>query len=145
MCEVECGGLDIADRRNMHSCSVAVKALLRIEQEADKYRPQEQTDSLKRQVLVFSISHNQPRGCSPLRTLRYITRGGTDLLSLSHLTLSGIFSSLICQSTYDGSKTLLQPFLIRISHLNRVAYPVRAYYPSQGKAKTNPDAAFLSA
>lgn len=58
MCEVDCGGLDIADRQNMHSCSVAVKALLRIEQEADKYRPEEKTDSFNRQVLVFSISHD---------------------------------------------------------------------------------------
>ncbi|KAI9888456.1 MAG: hypothetical protein M1814_006903 [Vezdaea aestivalis] len=40
MCEVKCGreGLDAADRQNMHSCCVAVKALLRIEQEADKQR-----------------------------------------------------------------------------------------------------------
>lgn len=61
MCEVECGGegLDIADRQNMHSCSVAVRALLRIEQEADKYRSEKKTDSLNRQVLVFSISHDQ--------------------------------------------------------------------------------------
>lgn len=31
MCEVKCGreGLDIADRQNMHSCSVAVRAILR--------------------------------------------------------------------------------------------------------------------
>lgn len=50
MCEVKCGreGLDIADRQNMHSCSVAVRAILRIEQEADKYRPEKKTDSLIR-------------------------------------------------------------------------------------------------
>ena len=65
MCEVKCGGvgLDIADRQNMHSCSVAVRALLRIEQEADKYRLkkgiEKKTDSLNGQVLVFSISHDQ--------------------------------------------------------------------------------------
>ena len=65
MCEVKCGrdGLDVADRQNMHSCSVAVRALLRIEQEADKYRPEKKmekkTDSLNGQVLVFSISHDQ--------------------------------------------------------------------------------------
>jgi hypothetical protein len=63
MCEVKCGreGLDIADRQNMHSCSVAVRALLRIEQEADKYRQEirKKAESLSRQVLVFSISHDQ--------------------------------------------------------------------------------------
>ena len=65
MCEVKCvrEGLDIADRQNMHSCSVAVRALLRIEQEADKYRPQKEMEkklnSLNGQVLVFSISHDQ--------------------------------------------------------------------------------------
>jgi hypothetical protein len=61
MCEVKCGreGLDMADRQNMHSSSVAVRALLRIEQEADKYRPEKKMDSLNGQVLVFSISHDQ--------------------------------------------------------------------------------------
>lgn len=65
MCEVKCGreGLDVADRQNMHSCSVAVRALLRIEQEADKYRQgkeiEKKADSLNGQVLVFSIAHDQ--------------------------------------------------------------------------------------
>ncbi|KAL9126206.1 MAG: hypothetical protein Q9217_004713 [Psora testacea] len=61
MCEVKCGreGLDIANRQNMHSCSVAVRAILRIEQEADKYRSEKKMDSLSGQVLVFSISHDQ--------------------------------------------------------------------------------------
>ena len=61
MCEVKCGreGLDIADRQNMHSCSVAVRAILRIEQEADKYRSEKKMDSLSGQLLVFSISHDQ--------------------------------------------------------------------------------------
>ena len=62
MCEVKCGreGLDVADRQNMHSCSVAVRALLRIEQEADKYRQEKKkAESLSGQVLVFSISHDQ--------------------------------------------------------------------------------------
>ena len=61
MCEVKCGreGLDIADRQNMHSCSVAVRSLLRIVQEADKYRSEEKLVSLNGQVLVFSISHDQ--------------------------------------------------------------------------------------
>ena len=40
MCEAKCDreGLDIADSQKMHSCSVAVRALLRVEQKADKYR-----------------------------------------------------------------------------------------------------------
>lgn len=61
MCEVKCGrgGLDVADRQNMHSCSVAVRAVLRIEQEADKYRPEKKLESLNGQVLVFSVSHDQ--------------------------------------------------------------------------------------
>lgn len=61
MCEVKCGreGLDAADRQNMQSCSVAVRALLRIEQEADKYRSEKKMDNLMEQILVFSISHDQ--------------------------------------------------------------------------------------
>ncbi|KAI9888843.1 MAG: hypothetical protein M1814_006246 [Vezdaea aestivalis] len=66
MCEVKCGreGLDTADRQNMHSCSVAVRALLRIEQEADKYRPRNgQTanglGSLSGSAVVYSVSHDQ--------------------------------------------------------------------------------------
>ena len=65
MCETKCGreSLDIADRQNMHSCSVGVRALLRIEQEADKYRSKKKIkkkmDNLNGQVLVFSISHDQ--------------------------------------------------------------------------------------
>jgi hypothetical protein len=61
MCEVKCGneGLNAADRQNMHSCSVAVRALLRIEQEADKYRSEKKLESLNGQVIVFSISHDQ--------------------------------------------------------------------------------------
>ncbi|MCJ1464204.1 hypothetical protein MMC07_002817 [Pseudocyphellaria aurata] len=61
MCEVKCGyyGLDIADRRNMHSCSVAVRAIRRIQQAADQCRPEKKTDSLDGKFLVFSISHNE--------------------------------------------------------------------------------------
>ncbi|MCJ1462015.1 hypothetical protein MMC07_000615 [Pseudocyphellaria aurata] len=61
MCEVKSGeqGLDIADRQNMHSCSVAVRAILRIQQAANKCRPEKVTDSLDRKILVFSISHTQ--------------------------------------------------------------------------------------
>jgi hypothetical protein len=61
MCEVKCGneGLDYADRQNMHSCSVAVKALLRLEHKADQYRDDKKFESLLGKVLVYSISHDQ--------------------------------------------------------------------------------------
>ena len=61
MCEVKCGneGLDYADRQNMHSCSVAVKALLKLEQKADQYREGKQFESLLGKILVYSISHDQ--------------------------------------------------------------------------------------
>ncbi|MCJ1386672.1 hypothetical protein MMC17_009798 [Xylographa soralifera] len=61
MCEVKCGneGLDFADRQNMHSCSVAVKALLKLEQKADQYREVKQFESLLGKILVYSISHDQ--------------------------------------------------------------------------------------
>ena len=61
MCEVKCGrdGLNKADRQNMHSSSVAVRALLRIEQEADKHRQKKQFETLDGQILVFSVSHDQ--------------------------------------------------------------------------------------
>ena len=61
MIETKCGreGLDVADRQNMHSCSVAVRAILRIEQEADKYRAAAKLEKLSRQVLVYSISHDR--------------------------------------------------------------------------------------
>ncbi|KAI9893585.1 MAG: hypothetical protein M1814_006381 [Vezdaea aestivalis] len=52
-------GLDIADRQNMHSCSVAVRALLRLEGEADKYRSEKLSGTLNGQVLVYSLSHDQ--------------------------------------------------------------------------------------
>lgn len=61
MCEVKCGNerLDYADRQNMHSCSVAVKALLKLEQKADQYREDKQFESLLGKILVYSISHDQ--------------------------------------------------------------------------------------
>ncbi|KAI9891862.1 MAG: hypothetical protein M1814_002247 [Vezdaea aestivalis] len=66
MCEVKCGkeGLDTADRQNMHSCSVAVRAILRIEQEADKYRlsngkTANGLGSLSGSAVVYSVSHDQ--------------------------------------------------------------------------------------
>ncbi len=61
MCEVKCGneGLDYADRQNMHSCSLAVKALLKLEQKADQYREDKHFESLLGKILVYSISHDQ--------------------------------------------------------------------------------------
>lgn len=60
MCEVKCGNeaLDYADRQNMHSCSAAVKALLKIEQKADQYREDKQFENLLGKTLVYSISHD---------------------------------------------------------------------------------------
>lgn len=60
MCEVRCGdqNLDTAENQNMHSSSVAIRALLRIEQEADKYRLEKRMARLNGRILVFSISHN---------------------------------------------------------------------------------------
>ena len=61
MLQTKCGrdGLDEADRQNMHSCSVAVRALLRIEQEADRYREEKKFKALSGKILVFSLSHDQ--------------------------------------------------------------------------------------
>lgn len=63
MCEVKCSeeGLGGADCQNMHSCSVAVRALLRIEQEADRYRAEDKKglSLLNGQIVAFSISHDQ--------------------------------------------------------------------------------------
>lgn len=61
MCEVKCDDkkLDYADRQNMHSCSVAVKALLKIEQKTDQYRNDKQFESLLDKILVYLISHDQ--------------------------------------------------------------------------------------
>ena len=59
MSEIKCRGLDYADRQNMHSCSVAVKALLKLEQKADQYQEDKQFESLLGKILVYSISHDQ--------------------------------------------------------------------------------------
>ena len=58
MCEVECGNRGL-DRQNMHSCSVAVKALLKLEQKANQYREDKQFESLLGKIVVYSISHDQ--------------------------------------------------------------------------------------
>jgi hypothetical protein len=59
--KVKCGneGLNYADRQNIHSCSMAVKALLKLEQKADQYRKNNQFESLLGKTLVYSISHDQ--------------------------------------------------------------------------------------
>ncbi|KAL8655788.1 MAG: hypothetical protein Q9210_000676 [Variospora velana] len=65
MCEAKCGdqALDRADRQNMHSCSVAVNALVQLfravpaatgQEEETRSRVQE----LDREVLAFSIAHD---------------------------------------------------------------------------------------
>ena len=61
MCEVKCGNerFDYADRQNMHSCSVAVKALLKLEQKANQYRENKQFENLFDKIFVYSISHDQ--------------------------------------------------------------------------------------
>lgn len=53
-CEVKCGdqGLNVADRQNMHSASVAVKGIV------DLYRRVHRQDELHRTILAFSVSHD---------------------------------------------------------------------------------------
>ena len=58
ICEAK-RGLDYAERQNMHSCSIAVKALLKLEQKADQYRVDKRFGSLLGKILVYSISHNE--------------------------------------------------------------------------------------
>ena len=65
MCEIKCDteNLDTADCQNMHSSSVAVRTLLRIDQKADMYRSEKRFPELNGQILVFSISHDQRDVC----------------------------------------------------------------------------------
>lgn len=53
-CEVKCGdqGLNVADRQNMHSASVAVKGIV------DLYRRLNRQKELHRIILAFSVSHD---------------------------------------------------------------------------------------
>ena len=53
-CEVKCGGegLNIADRQNMHSASVAVKGIVELFRRLDRQR------ELHREILAFSVSHD---------------------------------------------------------------------------------------
>lgn len=53
-CEVKCGAasLDIADRQNAHSMTIAVRALIEL------YKAARREKELDRQILAFSISHD---------------------------------------------------------------------------------------
>ncbi|KAL8724375.1 MAG: hypothetical protein Q9166_007986 [cf. Caloplaca sp. 2 TL-2023] len=53
-CEVKCGlaGLDIADRQNLHSMTLAVRGIVEL------FRLVNRAEDLHRQVLAFSISHD---------------------------------------------------------------------------------------
>lgn len=53
-CEVKCGsaGLDIADRQNLHSMTLAVRAIVEL------FRLVNRVEELHREVLAFSVSHD---------------------------------------------------------------------------------------
>jgi hypothetical protein len=53
-CEVKCGpaALDVADRQNAHSMTLAVQAIVKL------FRLVKREDEVNRQILVFSISHD---------------------------------------------------------------------------------------
>ncbi|KAL2759486.1 hypothetical protein ACRALDRAFT_1074238 [Sodiomyces alcalophilus JCM 7366] len=53
-CEVNCGtiGLDVADRQNAHSTTLAVRAIVEL------FRAVERQSEVNRQILAFSISHD---------------------------------------------------------------------------------------
>lgn len=53
-CEVKCGAaaLDVADRQNAHSMTVAVRALVEL------FRSVKREEELDRKILAFSISHD---------------------------------------------------------------------------------------
>ena len=59
LCEVKCGneGINRADRQNMHSSSLAVKAIVELFQALDS----NQAAQLHGQILVFSVSHDNER------------------------------------------------------------------------------------
>ncbi|KAF6819269.1 hypothetical protein CPLU01_13072 [Colletotrichum plurivorum] len=53
-CEVKCGGsLDIADRQNAHSTTLAARGVVEL------FRAVQRGDEVSRQILAFSISHDQ--------------------------------------------------------------------------------------
>ncbi|KAL2262446.1 hypothetical protein VTK26DRAFT_1295 [Humicola hyalothermophila] len=53
-CEVKCGAaaLDIADRQNAHSMTLAVRAIVEL------FRAVQREDEVNRQILAFSVSHD---------------------------------------------------------------------------------------
>lgn len=53
-CEVKCGsaGLDIADRQNLHSMTLAVRAIVELFQLVNR------AEELHREILAFSVSHD---------------------------------------------------------------------------------------
>ncbi|KAF7506537.1 hypothetical protein GJ744_011683 [Endocarpon pusillum] len=53
-CEVKCGAaaLDIADRQNVHSMTIAVRSVVEL------YRAIEREKEFNREILAFSISHD---------------------------------------------------------------------------------------
>ncbi|KAM0267466.1 hypothetical protein ACHAQH_010108, partial [Verticillium albo-atrum] len=53
-CEVKCGAaaLDVADRQNAHSMTLAVRAVVEL------FRLMKREDEVDRQILGFSISHD---------------------------------------------------------------------------------------
>jgi hypothetical protein len=59
--KIKCGNeeLDYADRQNIYSYSIAVKALLKLEQKTDQYRKNKQFESLLGKILIYSILHDQ--------------------------------------------------------------------------------------
>ena len=51
-CEVKCGALDVADRQNAHSMTIAVRAIVEL------FRLVKREKELDREILAFSISHD---------------------------------------------------------------------------------------
>src|SRR5690606_18654870 len=53
-CEVKCGAaaLDVADRQNAHSMTLAVRATVEL------FRAVKREDEVNRQILAFSVSHD---------------------------------------------------------------------------------------
>ncbi|KUI58187.1 hypothetical protein VP1G_05465 [Cytospora mali] len=56
-CEVKCGALDIADRQNAHSATLAVRAVVEL------FRLVKREKEINREILAFSVSHD----CSNIR------------------------------------------------------------------------------
>ena len=67
-CEVKCGAaaLDIADRQNAHSMTMAVRGIVEL------FRLVKREKELHREILAFSISHDQRNS----KNLRPLSRWG---------------------------------------------------------------------